>query len=430
MKTYSRRKFEHKLIENVHEFCRLCLQNIRDMETVALFTSENDNSYPPLTTKIMIFTGLEIVNEECLPNVICKECNNNINNFYAFRRKCGVVYQTFKSHLLASKEAVSSNCATGTIAQGEPVVVASECQEDKILLTFVADKPLVVNTLENTQNGNSNEIVAGTEDKATIPEVSNFLKDVLLELGIIRKNGDHCLQSDFLGSTIELETADGCQMTLELAEIGNMDKNIIINEQTCDSTQDQVGSEVKRKRISGVAVCRICGKKFASGGVLRRHARVHSGERPFACRTCPRRFGQREVLRRHELVHLDKRPFACEHCPKSFTQRGALETHRRSHAPPTSRPLALHRCIVCPKFFLHASGLSRHMRAHNGQPPAQCDACGRAFRSRDSLRRHVTAVHSKLKNESQDTQTATIKNELRDTQTNINKEVYILPQNR
>lgn len=42
--------------------------------------------------------------EECLPNVICLKCFNELNKYYAFRKRCEVTYQKLKSHVLAFKE--------------------------------------------------------------------------------------------------------------------------------------------------------------------------------------------------------------------------------------------------------------------------------------------------------------------------------------
>lgn len=49
--------------------------------------------------------------------------------------------------------------------------------------------------------------------------------------------------------------------------------------------------------------CALCGRAFPNGYNLRRHARTHSGERPFGCTVCGKRFTQLCILKKHELVH-------------------------------------------------------------------------------------------------------------------------------
>ena len=50
--------------------------------------------------------------------------------------------------------------------------------------------------------------------------------------------------------------------------------------------------------------CTTCGKNFISGYVLRRHLKIHSGEKPFTCPTCDRTFSRKDHMKSHILrVH-------------------------------------------------------------------------------------------------------------------------------
>lgn len=44
----------------------------------------------------------------------------------------------------------------------------------------------------------------------------------------------------------------------------------------------------------GVLACPDCSKAFSCQSLLERHARVHSGERPFTCNVCLKSFSQVE----------------------------------------------------------------------------------------------------------------------------------------
>ena len=57
--------------------------------------------------------------------------------------------------------------------------------------------------------------------------------------------------------------------------------------------------------------------------------------RPHQCNICLRGFVRVEHLRRHALVHTQERPFVCEHCEKKFGRRDLMVRHIRKLHPGT-----------------------------------------------------------------------------------------------
>jgi uncharacterized Zn-finger protein len=98
-----------------------------------------------------------------------------------------------------------------------------------------------------------------------------------------------------------------------------------------------------------------CGKAFERPSGLKKHTRVHSGEKPFGCQHCPKRFSQKPHLKVHERNHTGEKPFGCKYCPKTFKQSSHKQSHERQHT--LEEP---YECPNCPAKFKASSGLKKH----------------------------------------------------------------------
>ena len=189
-------------------------------------------------------------------------------------------------------------------------------------------------------------------------------------------------------------------------------------------------SKICRKGPRGQKIfqCDLCLKNFRSAEAVKRHKNsFHEGLRNFACTECDKTYTDHTPLRKHiQTAHTEKGSFECKECKKTFDKAVKLDAHNyRSHVTKDDKiecrfcKKSMHKysikeheqahidfaaqkfkCEKCSRVFSRGFEYKNHVRKHekadnNEVENHPCDQCGKSFKQRGYLLKHINYIHRK-----------------------------------
>ncbi|XP_033726157.1 putative zinc finger protein 66 [Pecten maximus] len=180
-------------------------------------------------------------------------------------------------------------------------------------------------------------------------------------------------------------------------------------------------------------MCHLCGKSFKTNDTLKCHVKIHDREKHlnFKCKTCGKGFFRSRLLKEHETLHIPgattcmcdicgkrfrlkpnlskhmnsvhnlERNHACVTCGKTFKLKEQLKNHMRYHVIKEGKVGEvgnmygkIYKCETCGKFCPSSYALKIHKTSHSSERPYTCELCGRSFKVKSKIQRHIRTVHN------------------------------------
>ena len=152
--------------------------------------------------------------------------------------------------------------------------------------------------------------------------------------------------------------------------------------------------------------CTVCGKIFSSKSHLKRHVEsVHEKLKRFQCDFCEKKYYQKSHLQEHVLAaHKD---FDNENMllvsnsewenEENYTKEFSMSTIGENISDPVKKSP---ECTLCGKTFRSKGHVKRHIESvHEKLKKHQCDMCEKKYYQKSHLKEHIQFVHSGFEDE-------------------------------
>ncbi|XP_050087526.1 zinc finger protein OZF-like [Anopheles aquasalis] len=414
----------------MEHLCRVCMKQVNQQveEFVSLFQEVHDKQTAASVLNDLFKT--EILENECLTQIICVACFRELQNVCTFRDKVmrsDLCFREFTATTISCKEAqvhqtvnfdiipvrcylcgelicngassygVSSQESGGTINR-----LCEKCYE-RLREEQTPDAPDVPAHLPSDGDEMLTQSTALNHEDYPAPEryccVTHCKELFENEPELLRHAQEqHSAKLRWNQQRQEATKAYQC----------NVCYRAFISSKNLRLHQFFRAKQQRRKQFA----CSQCPFRAANSSLLTIHARSHTGEKPFACGLCKKQFCSELNLKNHQMCHQADRPFVCPYCSQAFVRKGTMEEHIQT-CHMDERPyqctvcsaqfkvlqkLRLHQrihsgekqyqCSYCPSKFNYAWDRTRHEKSHRGEKPYVCESCGTGFTRKRSLRIH------------------------------------------
>ncbi|CAG9812369.1 unnamed protein product [Chironomus riparius] len=432
---------------NLEDLCRICLS--AEFEDLHQIFEES------LSNKIIIITGMDLLQTDALPKKICRNCRLQLEKSYYFRmtaKQSEIRLKKFMRLKNQNKEAnhvLQKDYIDDDIEEYEEQLSETYCyfndisqqiedekrkviHEELIKLKskfelpetpekalFIPKRPAgkpVVLLNKCPQNASSSNLVPTLRRKRKTDEIESELPIEISEVQMV-DNGEYeirILQTDAEGNEelqlVEIEKFEKHPQIEIIPENAIVEFHEVIEDVLETVEKKKSPAKKKAKKISKPVSEPENPEPAKSPQVVQDPATeyyfkiIDESDEPevdennekkiFQCayKDCKEAFSRRQQCKTHYYNHLAvDSNYSCKHCSKKFKVQSALERHERVHN--NSKPFI---CETCNKGFSQKEMLKRHLMIHLPIEEAKfvCHICNKRFRQKDPMRQHILKVHS------------------------------------
>lgn len=369
----------------LNKICRTCLSDNIDLQS--LF-------HDTINEMIMACSQVQIVAGDGLPETICAQCINQLNEAYKFKQQCENADSQLRNILETKPVNNDLEIKFELVANGvdsDNNLDNMKIDDTKIIaVQVIKNENEIAKDSDESQNDAFCVIYNAIQKKSTRgrPKGSVTIK----KNKRVVNNSESGKNNPKRAKTIQSSSkCNLCTQTL----VNSTQSTHEINchqpgKHACLSCKKLFGEvrflkqHLRVHRLERNYVCETCNKAFYGANDLMIHMRIHTGEKPLNCTVCSKAFSDPRGLNSHMKTHTGEKPYECLICNKRFAHSFVLSTHMRTHT--AERPYV---CSVCGKTFIYAHNLAIHTRSHSGERPYSCTECDKTFSSSSTLNAHM-----------------------------------------
>jgi len=320
----------------------------------------------------------------------CKNCNTRFSNMVEYKQhtnKCKIAIFRITNQ-------------SKTDEHGEQIEDVMDQQDVEVDVTGTEDSIDMNNEIYKDMAHDSEGDINNAEDVETIESVSeeeNKLRKLLRNRTELEVDGDRRI---WVCSVRNCYSIFKDEKILELHRACHQSDNLhILVCPYCSVEYTRWGDLMyhlhsQHNENYDMYQCIHCRYKAPSVSALEKHCQTHDNLKQFECSVCQKRFNQRSQLRNHYIMHMKKngtnipnwaKAKECDICHKVLADSKILKKHIQA----VHSKLKPYICKICGYKCSRNSNLRLHVRQHSGSKPFECLVCDYKTGDGSALRRHI-----------------------------------------